>query len=203
MSGDFPALAVLAGGKGLRMGGINKAALQLGRQTFLEHIAREFAFFPEKLYLGGASAALLPGFSGLGDVRPGLGPMGGLCAALAACRSPVVFAVACDMPLVTRRAAEQLMAAMVSARCDAAFMMTDHGIEPLCALYSKNCLKYFRQMIDEGDYALRHIAARVRWVGVRPDDPRQLLNVNTPADYSELQVAWPLGAPRGGGKPRP
>lgn len=194
----LPALVLLAGGRGGRMGGVDKAALPLGQQTFAGRIARDFAAFPEKLFLGAGRAAAPEGFRALPDVREGIGPIGGLCAALEAMESEAAFAVACDMPFVSPATARLLTQTFDSEAYDVVYASSERGIEPLCAVYSRRCAVLLREMILAGEYAPRKLCQRVRHACVPLADLRQIHNVNTREDYERLMASLAAGenAPR-------
>lgn len=166
------------------MGGADKSALILKGSSFAARIAAEFASFPEKLWLGGPRMAAPEGFRWAPTSPAGIGPLGALCGALEASRRSLVFAAACDMPLLRAEAALLLQAHLEDA--DIALFETARGPEPLCALYRKSCLPVLRDQIAAGDYALRHLTERLTCVRLPAPHPEQLTNVNTPEEYRHL-----------------
>ena len=120
---------ILAGGKSSRMGR-DKASLTLGNETFLQRIAAELdaCGFQEKyVSLGSGSRygmheeesgtgtgekteILIPGgWSVLRDRYRDCGPLGGIHAALSACRAEWALFVSCDTPLYRRELAELMI----------------------------------------------------------------------------------------------
>lgn len=182
----YPALVLLAGGRGHRMGGVDKSALALGRQTFAGRIARDFAAFEEKLFMGAGRAAPPEGFRALPDVREDIGPIGGLCAALESMRSDAAFVIACDMPFVSPDMARLLMEEYSSGAYDVVYASSPKGIEPLCAIYGRQCAAMLREMILAGEYAPRRLRERARHSCVPVSDLRQIYNVNTKEDYDRI-----------------
>ena len=90
-------LGILAGGRGARLGGVDKAALQFRGRALLERTRDAFALSPDALDGDEAGATLLsragngiaasdePGFQRVTDLRDGgLGPLAGLEALLVA-----------------------------------------------------------------------------------------------------------------------
>ena len=93
---------IMAGGQSRRMGS-DKATLRLGTQTLLQEVVDVVApLFAHLVVSVAAPRADLP-WPQVCDQRPGLGPLAGLCAALAQSPTPWIFAVATDMPLSGRR----------------------------------------------------------------------------------------------------
>lgn len=90
---------VLAGGRGSRLGGVEKALLLLNGETLLHHLEQELSPFPEKL-LSTNDPALARGTSFLpvADRRKGCGPLEGIAAALSVAKSPALLVLPCDMP---------------------------------------------------------------------------------------------------------
>src|SRR5262249_25249316 len=72
------------------------------------------------------------------DEVPGCGPLGGLQAALNACRGEALFLVACDMPYVTAPFVQYLFG--LASAADIVVPRTDRGYHPLCAVYATECL---------------------------------------------------------------
>ena len=107
---------ILAGGKSSRMGR-DKAALMLGDETFLQRIAAELdaCGFQEKYVSLGTGTAekteirIPGGWTVIRDRYRDCGPLGGIHAALSACRAEWALFVSCDTPLYRRELAELLI----------------------------------------------------------------------------------------------
>jgi molybdopterin-guanine dinucleotide biosynthesis protein A len=116
-----PLLGVLAGGRGRRMGGRDKARL-IAPGSAEPLLARLLRLGAEEgldcVVVGGISP---PGTPCVSDEPAGIGPIGGLCALLALAGERPALALACDLPYVTapliaRLAHEQRDAAVLAAR---------------------------------------------------------------------------------------
>src|ERR1044071_4359622 len=83
---------ILAGGASRRMG-TDKSQLLIERQTFTERIAETLLKITDSVSLVGPQ--------GIPDVYPQWGALGGLHAALNACKREWAIMVACDLPFVT------------------------------------------------------------------------------------------------------
>src|SRR6202011_1924317 len=91
-------LVILAGGLSRRMGR-DKASLPAGDGTLIEHLARRLApVVDETIVAGGPGRPTLPGVRMIEDRYPGLGPLAGIHAGLAAASFPHVWVVGCDLP---------------------------------------------------------------------------------------------------------
>ena len=99
---------ILCGGHSRRMGR-DKAGLPWGDGTLLGAMLCALSSLDE-VFLSADCAERYSSHACrvVEDQYPNSGPLGGLCSALLACRTPLLFAVACDMPLVTSAVAEAL-----------------------------------------------------------------------------------------------
>lgn len=182
---------ILTGGENRRMQGRHKATLTWGGQTFLARTAAALADFGEVLLsVAQGGDDLGSGLATVPDNYPGQGPLAGLQAALAACQSDALFAVSCDMPLLTAGLAEYL-ASYYCAEYDAVIPETrDGGLHPLCGVYGKHVADILERQLQAGDNKIRNAYANMRVKVVKlahsayPDE--MLSNINTPAEYQAL-----------------
>src|SRR5262245_10619683 len=99
---DRIAGVILAGGKNSRMGGRDKAFLRVNGETvFARTLALLRACFPQVVVVSNAPEKYR-GYAVevTGDELPGLGPLGGVHAALGRVSLPYAFVTACDMPFL-------------------------------------------------------------------------------------------------------
>jgi len=188
--------AILAGGRATRFGGAPKGLARVGGVRVIDRVAAALRAVPcdELLLVAHApdAAAWLPDARTVADVRPGCGALGGLHAALAHARTPVLV-VAWDMPFVPA----PLLAALrdrVLAGAPAAVPSGPGGArEPLCACYAPSCLAVAERLLDAGE---RRAGALADAVGAallgaaesaRFGDPSvTFTNVNTADDLARL-----------------
>jgi molybdenum cofactor guanylyltransferase len=128
------------------------------------------------------------------DVADG-GPLGGLCNAARAVRTPLLFAAAADLPNLSAAFASALLAAYHAAlpRTPAAVLPTwpDGHVEPLAALYDRDAL--IRGAAAALASGKRKVTAALDGTDVvaypvGADEEATLLNVNTPQDYEKLSA---------------
>jgi molybdopterin-guanine dinucleotide biosynthesis protein A len=133
------------------------------------------------------------------DVYEGLGALGGLHAALAACQTTWAAVVSCDLPFVTGELFERL-ASLRGDEVDAVAPVQEDGRpQPLCALYSPaRCLESTERLIRTGELRPRALlrAVRTRWVSFAElsdlDGSQHFFdNVNTPADFERARRRQP------------
>lgn len=130
---------VLTGGAAVRFHGADKASIEVGGVTLLEHVLGALAEIPDVVVVGPEVTTSRP-VTFLREDPPGGGPAAGMLAGLRGFpRTPrQVVAVAVDMPLVTTATVRRLM---LSAEEDGAVLVDDDGrVQYLCALYRTDAL---------------------------------------------------------------
>jgi molybdopterin-guanine dinucleotide biosynthesis protein A len=104
-----------------------------------------------------------------------------------------VIVLACDLPFVPAALLERLAAESGSGQqIDAVVPRTARGLEPLCAIYRKDCAARVRARIARGDLRVTALLAdlHVRELGRdarAPYDEALFENVNTPHDYARAK----------------
>ncbi len=182
---------VLAGGKSRRMG-FNKAFLQYGDKTFIEHQIDRLKKIFDEIIISANDADIYARLNlpVVPDIMPGKGPLGGICAGLIRSTSSHAFVIACDMPFIHERIILHLKDQIDDY--DVVVPQTSRGLEPLHAFYSKNCIQPIYRCLNEG--RLR-IIDFFREVKVRIVDEQELkgldvstqslTNLNTPEEYQK------------------
>ena len=178
---------ILAGGASSRMG-TDKSQLLLENQTFVERIAATLLTVTDSIRLvGNHENSRLPVVA---DVYPNWGALGGLHAALAACRREWAIVVACDLPLVTAELFQHL--ASLDNEYDAVVPIQPDGRpQPLAALYrAEPCRRAATELIEKGRRRPLDLleSVRTRWVDFAEianlvQAERFFVNINTPEDY--------------------
>lgn len=185
--------ALVAGGRATRMAGVPKGLLRVAGEPIAARTLRIFgALFGERLVVANDPAPYITlGVPVVGDRFPDKGAPGGVHAALAAARTPWVFTAACDMPFLSEEAVAYLLARRGGAR---AVVVRFHGrLEPLHAVWSRECLPVLEAALRAGDPSLLELARAVspriveepEWRAIDPQG-RSLENANTPADALRL-----------------
>ena len=197
---------LLAGGRSRRMGR-DKRALELEGSSLLQRSLSVIGkLFSEVLVVTAAPepGIVPPGSRQVTDLIPNCGSLGGLMTGLSHASHQRVFVAACDMPLLNPDVIRWLC--QVDPEADVVIANPAQGIQPMHAVYSKQCLPWLESMAKEGRLKIQDIVGAqgltVRVIlddEVRGRDPQGLsfLNVNTPAD---LEFARKLLSARGAGE---
>jgi molybdopterin-guanine dinucleotide biosynthesis protein A len=186
---------ILVGGASSRMGE-DKARLTLGGLSFVERIRAALAALTESVTLVGSAerCAAWPRLSSVPDFYVEWGALGGLHAAVDACRAEWAVVVACDLPFVTRELFLRL--ASLRENFDAVVpVQRDGRWQPLCALYrASDTSALAAELIAAGERRPRALLDRLRTRRVAFDELSGLrgadhffTNVNTPADYARAR----------------
>lgn len=185
---------ILAGGQASRYGGRPKGLERVHGARVIDRVATVLGAVTDSLLLiaNDPDAALwLPGVRVAGDVRPGIGSLGGIHAALVHAGSAVIV-VAWDMPFVP----EGLLAELRALGEDADVVAPEsgssrRGLEPLCAYYSPTCIAPIERSIDADDRRVIGFFEQVRVVRLPAEDVRRygdpdrlFMNVNTPGELA-------------------
>ncbi len=190
---------ILAGGKSSRMGR-DKAKLEIGGVPLLTRAAQMLSpLAANVMVVGEERRAAEFGLPVLTDYWPGAGPLGAIATALMSASCPWAFVLACDMPFVTSEWIEWLFERIASAPTDSfdgLVPATEHGIEPLCAVYRKACHKTLANVLDGGVRKVTNGLAVLKIQSVpeaewRPFSPDGSLfrNLNTWQDYLDARAS--------------
>ncbi|MSR82043.1 MAG: molybdenum cofactor guanylyltransferase [Candidatus Latescibacteria bacterium] len=187
--------AILAGGQSRRMGR-DKASLQLGGRSLIEHVLAAVRPLDCPTFIVARQAIdhTHLGLPVCPDLFPGAGPLGGLCTALHHTSTPVLLLLACDLPFLTPEFLRFLAESLGERQAAVPQSPEAEGLHPLCAAYATSCLPAVERLLDQGEgrmYTLcRQLDLRVltpeEW---QPFDPHGLLlsNLNTPEEYQRAQ----------------
>ena len=189
---DLLTVTILAGGRGSRLGGVDKGALDLNGRPLLEHVLAALAPLAREIVVV-ANDDRLAGDARLRVIRdpePHAGVLPALLAALDTATSDLMLLVACDMPFVSRPLVEHLIE--LSAEYDAVVPNVDGYEQVMHAIYRVGpCRAAVRAALEQGRRRMIAFLDDVRTLMVdesdlRPYDPalRSFFNVNTPDDLA-------------------
>ena len=188
---------VLAGGRGLRLGRY-KASIELNGESLIQRVVSRLSYLGGEVIIVIAEGQKLPKLSAcpepriVTDVYPGRGPLVGIYTGLLNSRSDYNLVVACDMPLLNQR----LLAYMLKEAdgFDVAIPRLGNMLEPLHAVYSKNCIQAIERLLGEDSLKIDRLLnlVKVRYVESEEIDGfgRQHLsffNINTSEDLDKAR----------------
>ncbi|HEX5833461.1 MAG TPA: molybdenum cofactor guanylyltransferase [Pyrinomonadaceae bacterium] len=182
---------ILAGGQSRRMGR-DKSQLTLENRTFTDRIAEALLEIAGSVTLVG-SRETNSRYAVAPDIYPAWGALGGLHAALAACRTEWAIVVACDLPFVTADLFNYL--ASLRHGYDAVVPLQPDGRpQPLSSLYRiEPCRQRATELIEGGKRRPLDLLDLVntRWVPFSEltnlvQAEKFFVNINTPDDYDAV-----------------
>jgi molybdopterin-guanine dinucleotide biosynthesis protein A len=188
---------VLAGGRGRRLGGIDKAAVTVGDRTLLDRVLGCCARARRIVVVGPPRATAVP-VSWTREEPSGSGPLAAIAAGLAALPNPLastVAVLATDLPYLTAATVNRLVAERGSDDV-VMFEDADGRRQPLCAAYSHDALAgALRRFASVEAVAVRamldHLSVRTirDFEGVARD-------IDTPDDLDHARAARTEAEPR-------
>lgn len=185
-------VVVQAGGQSQRMGE-NKALKPFLGRPLIERVASRVRPIADELMLT-TNEPEMYGFieaRKVADVRPGLGPLGGLHTALSAAQFETVAVVACDMPFASPSLLLAAANILQQDLADVVIAQSPEGFEPMHAVYRRlTCLSAIEAALDAGQ---RRVISWFPGVAVRRLTSAELArldpgglafwNVNTPEEF--------------------
>jgi molybdopterin-guanine dinucleotide biosynthesis protein A len=122
------------------------------------------------------------------DEVPGVGPLAGLAAALAAASTERVLVLACDLPRASAAVNRRLLDRAEQADLDVCCVGTPAGLEPLYGVYHRRCLPAVRAALARGERRMIAFHAGLAVGRLELDELPAAergcaVNLNTPADY--------------------
>jgi molybdenum cofactor guanylyltransferase len=191
-----PVGAIVAGGGAVRFGGVPKGLQRVGGARIIDRVASALrATTSEMMLISSAPDASrwIPGMAVHRDVRPERGSLVGIHTALTCARGDVLV-VAWDMPFVS----PELLRLIRDREHRSALAVIPEGpsgLEPFCALYTRECLPIIEQALDDGDLGVSRMIARLPSVARIPlreveslgDAAALFFNVNSPDDLAAAE----------------
>lgn len=188
--------AILAGGRASRCGGVQKGLLEYaGGIVLVEKIINEMAASGvEEIAIVANDKAAYEGTGRavVGDLRPGVGPLGGIEAGLAhfAGRCDGVIFLPCDLPRITVAEISALKHGFIDAQVPVVFARTSPSDwHPLCTVVRSGLLATVAAAIDAGVRRVREVWIDAGGQGIHFPDDAVFFNINTPEDLE----AWRAG----------
>lgn len=153
--------AILAGGKSSRMGGKDKALIQVEGRPLIHRTINLFKeVFAEVILVTNTPAKYKPYAAGIkisADLIKDIGPLGGIYTALSKTEKEAVFFTACDMPFLHNETIYRQIRYFETKSCDAFVPRIGSFIEPLHSIFKKSMADNILHFIKENsDYSIRN-----------------------------------------------
>lgn len=187
---------ILAGGKAGRMGGKDKAFLEIDNQPLISLQLRLLRKLFAKIIVVTNSPEKYSGLKGVKvtpDIVPHQGPLGGIYSGLKASRSLCNFVIACDMPCIDTGLIEYMY--NKSSGYDAVVPKINNRYEPLYSIYSRNCLAPIARLLDKGIFKVNKLFPAIKVKEITEKEVRQFAigvnvftNINSKEDLADAHA---------------
>lgn len=187
---------VLTGGRSRRMQR-DKAGLQYAGKSQLERAMELLTPLVTRCFVSVRPDQLndpqRTAYDTITDIKPDLGPMGGIHAALHSYPDHAWLILACDLPFLDRATLQHLIAQRASTRVATAYRSRFDGQpEPLCAIFEPRSLQIIEQSLAQDQQCPRGLLSRSDVKLLDLPNPQALDNINTGEEYAAATAA--LGA---------
>ncbi len=188
--------AILAGGKNTRMGGRNKAFLQINDTPVIHRTINIFKKIFKEIFIVTNSPDDYKLFRHdcniITDIIKDVGPLGGIHSALSSSSKEAIFFVACDMPFLHNEMILREIKQFNKLQCDALIPKLGGRVEPLHGIYKK----VLRDSIDSymrnnNDYSVIKYLATINacYMDIEKDSLHEHIfcNINSPDDLNRAR----------------
>ena len=181
---------ILSGGLNTRFNGQNKAFVCVGQRRILDRLYDIFSdLFAEVILVTNHPLQFIDwDLTIVTDIFSVRSSLTGIHAGLFYMQNPFAFFSACDTPFLKRELVKSLVE-QIENNTDIIMPETAAGFEPLCAIYSKRCLKQAEQHLKENKFKIQWAfrGHRIKYIPesvLLQKDPELIsfFNINTPQD---------------------
>jgi molybdopterin-guanine dinucleotide biosynthesis protein A len=186
---------ILSGGLATRYGCKEKSLIRIGELRILDRIYDIFSELFEEIILVTNNPLLFLEWDLMvvTDVFSIRSSLTGIHAGLFFMTNPYAFIAACDTPFLKKELVETIVG-NIEEKVDIVMPETAAGLEPLCAVYSKRCLKLAQRHIEQKKLKIIRAFRKCRIKKIpenvlRRKDPELLsfFNINSPEDLKRAQ----------------
>jgi molybdopterin-guanine dinucleotide biosynthesis protein A len=181
---------ILAGGRGSRMGDVDKGLQPFRGRPLIQHVIARLRPQVDALVINAnrnVDRYATLGYPVIADSDPGfVGPLAGFAAGMAAANTASVVTVPCDSPLLPG----DLVARLATGRGDAeiAFAITGDQPQPVFCLLGTALLPSLREFLAAGERKIDLWFAQHRSVPIQFTDAHAFSNVNTLHELQALEA---------------
>ena len=185
---------ILAGGNSSRMKQ-DKGLVFLQGKMLIKHVIEKVKEITGTIIIITKNPAYRQfGYPCISDMYNNTGPLGGIYTGLVHSSTEKNLVVGCDTPFLS----VYTLKALVENSNKENVLVTEHKgrVEPLCAIYSRNCIKHFHELLKKGQLKMTDALRDMNTVLINFDNQdwitnKEFSNINTPEelnDYNNLQI---------------
>jgi molybdenum cofactor guanylyltransferase len=191
---------ILAGGRGTRMGQVDKGLQPFRGKSMAAHVIERLA--PQVAWIAINANQNLDQYASFGvpvwpdDLQGFEGPMAGLETALRRCTTEYLVTAPCDSPFLPTDLVERLSAALDANGADLALAETEEPDDsgemrvqphPVFALVKKSALPHLASFLATGGRRMDGWYGAIKVVRVRFDDASAFRNINTMRELQQFE----------------
>lgn len=188
---------ILAGGRGSRMGGVDKGLQAFRGQPMVAHVIARLAPQVDKLIINAnQNHDIYREFSApvwADEIAGFAGPLAGLHAGLAHCDTPLLVTAPCDSPFLPVDLVTRLHDALQAQQADLAVAITGAGENrqphPVFCLLKTSLLPHLATFLHNGGRKVDAWYASLRVTEVQFADENAFRNINTVEDLRKYEAA--------------
>lgn len=184
---------ILAGGKGTRMGSVDKGLQMFRGKPMVEHVVQRLQAQVGKLIIN--AHRHLDVYEAFGvpvcpdEISGFAGPLAGLHAGLSHCDTPYLVTAPCDSPFLPMDLVDQLSEALLTEKADIAVAVTGASAtqqrHPVFCLLSAHLKNDLADYLGKGGRKMDAWFAMHRQAEVHFADETAFVNMNTPTDLQD------------------
>ena len=187
---------ILAGGKSSRLGR-SKVLQVIEGKSLIQWVVDHLAILSTEIVIATAHGEAIPCSSAVriktvADIYPGKGPLVGIYSGLRAASSSRAIVVGCDTPFLSASLLEYMT--QICSTFDVVVPRMKNKLEPLCAVYSKNCSDPIQGLLEQDELRIRKLFSMVKVKYVEENeinnfDPEHLsfFNINSQDDLERAR----------------
>lgn len=188
--------AILAGGEGRRMGRTDKSCLKISGEKLVNRIIRSLEGLFTEIFVITRTPENHPELDVrlVGDIFEARSSLTGIHAALHHSGTDYVFITACDSPFLNRKLISELLSHLEPEDDVLIPIHPDGFYEPLCAVYSKRCLPFIEENLQQNIFQIIRFFPQVKAKTVQTSilekidqDLNTFININTPAELDRVR----------------
>ena len=187
---------ILAGGRGIRMGGVDKGLQTLQGKPMVAHVIQRLQPQVDRIMINANQNQdrylefNVPVWSD--EENDFAGPLAGMQAGLIHCETPYMLTVPCDTPMLASDLVAKLVNALEQSEADIAVANTIEGDrvyrQPVFCLMKKTVLTNLTAALERGVRKVDQWLAENKLVDVVFDDEAAFANINTLEELNHIQL---------------
>jgi molybdenum cofactor guanylyltransferase len=187
---------ILAGGRGSRMGSVDKGLQIFAGKRMVAHVLERIAPQADEIIIN-ANRSINEyaafGHRVIADAIDGFaGPLAGLHVGMTHATTPLIVTAPCDSPFLPLDLVTRLLAAMEKENADLAVAKTFDQVHPVFCLVRRELEPHLRAFLETGQRKIDKWYATLKVVEVRFDDQElAFANINTEDELRALESQLP------------